>query len=364
MTNAPSPRPPADTPSGTPHPSELDIQEFGSYDVVIDARSPREFADDHIPEALNLPVVDSEQYAVVGTMYKQDRHRAYLRGVADSLRNMADAIDTQLNHLGPDARILVYCFRGGKRSRLWADALRTIGFRTDVLPGGWKRYRKWVRDGLARHAPALGYRVLGGPTGCGKTRLLQALARAGEQVLDLEGLASHRGSLIGAVPGVAQPGQKLFDSLLLATLRRFDPRRPVWVEAESKKIGSLQLPLELYESMHAAPVFYSLSLPMPERVRVWVEDFGHFVDDPASLIDRLQYLVPLVGHQTFDEWKALADSGQVLVLFERLMRDHYDPTYQRTSARHYARAQVRPIEIDDIEAATLDAVARRLAAEA
>lgn len=350
-------------PVNPPDPRQLEIQEFAQYDVVIDARSPREFLDDHIPCAINLPVVDSDQYAVVGTLYKHDRHRAYLRGVADSLRNMADAIDTQLNHLGPDARILVYCFRGGKRSRLWSDALRTIGFKTDVLPGGWKRYRQWVRNSLASFPAVFRYRVLCGPTGSGKTRLLKALQAAGAQVLDLEDIALHRGSLIGAIPGVPQPGQKYFDSLVLERMRGFDPARPVWVEAESKKIGAVQLPTELFDSMHRTTVCYALDVPMPERVRVWHEDFGHFVTDPDSLIDRLQHLIPLIGHDEFGAWKTLAESGRMSELFERLMLRHYDPTYFRSSGRHYQHAEMRPLPLADLSDATLAEAATRLVRE-
>ena len=362
----PSPAP--DEPSGpdvlAPTATDLDIQEFGDYDLIIDARSPREYADDHLPGAVNLPVVGNDEYAQVGILYKADRHRAYLRGVADSLRNMADAIDARFGELPAHARLLVYCFRGGKRSRLWFDTLRTIGFRTDRLDGGWKRYRRWVITVLERFPEQFDYHVVNGPTGCGKTRLLHALAAAGEQVLDLEGLARHRGSLIGMIPGVSQPGQKLFESELLQVLRGFDPRRPVWVEAESKKIGDLQLPTSLHQCLHRAGHRYLVRAPMSERVRVWREDFDHFAKDPGAMLDRLVHLVPLIGRETYEHWLRLAAGQRIDDLFERVMVDHYDPAYARTQRRNYGERAFIELDLPDLGAPALAEVARRLAGEA
>src|SRR3954465_12104404 len=153
----------------------------GEYDLVIDARSQREYAEDHLPSAVNLPVVDDEEYAEVGTTHRTDTHRAYLTGVSYALRNISRSIDELVARYPKDARMLVYCFRGGKRSKLWFDALSTIGYRVDRLPGGWKAYRAWVRDRLTDLPRKFRYHVLCGPTGCGKTRLLSALASVGAQ---------------------------------------------------------------------------------------------------------------------------------------------------------------------------------------
>lgn len=345
-----------------PTATDLDIDEFSHYDLIIDARSPREFADDHLPGAVNLPVVGNDEYAQVGILYKADRHRAYLLGVADSLRNMARAIDEQIGLLPAQARILVYCFRGGKRSRLWFDTLRTIGFRTDRLEGGWKRYRRWVITQLERFPAQFDYHVINGPTGCGKTRLLKALAAAGEQVIDLEGLARHRGSLIGSIPGLRQPGQKLFESTVLSALSAFDPARPVWIEAESKKIGDVQLPTALHEALHRSRHGYRVVAPMTERVRVWREDFPHFAVEPQRMLDRLVHLVPLIGRETFNQWQALASAGRIDELFERVMVDHYDPAYARTARRHFGERSLQALDLPDLGEAALAEVARRLAA--
>jgi tRNA 2-selenouridine synthase len=346
------------------HPFELEIQDFSAYALIIDARSPREYAEDHIPAAVNLPVVENEEYAEVGTVHRMDTHRAYLVGVEHSLRNMADHIASLISRFGRDDRMLVYCFRGGKRSKLWADTLRTIGFKVDVLAGGWKNYRRWVRAGLERLPPAFDYRVLCGSTGCGKTRLLDALAVEGAQTLDLEALAHHRGSLIGSLPGVEQPSQKLFDSLLLDRMRRFETSRPVWIEAESKRIGRVQIPEALHRAMHGGAVI-KVEAPMSERVKLWREDYRHLAADPVGMVEQLEPLKPLVGGDELTLWRSLAAERKVDCLFERVMAHHYDPAYRRSSARNFSSFEGAPaVALPSLDADALRAVARQLIAAA
>lgn len=332
----------------------------GEYDLVIDARSQREFSEDHLPGAVNLPVVDNDEYAEVGTTHRTDTHRAYLIGVSYALKNISHSIDELVARYPKDARMLVYCFRGGKRSKLWFDALSTVGYRVDRLPGGWKAYRAWVRDQLAQLPSRFSYHVLCGPTGCGKTRLLGALAEVGAQVLDLEGLASHRGSLIGEIPGVAQPTQKWFDSLLVDKLRRFQPSQPVWVESESKKIGAIQLPAELLQAMHAGRIF-AISSSMSERVKLWREDYGHFERDLAAMMERLRHLRPLIGGEEFALWERLAAEGRAPELFQRLMEAHYDPAYARSIGKNYpAFEESSKLKLERLDRQALLEVAERL----
>jgi tRNA 2-selenouridine synthase len=197
------------------------------------------------------------------------------------------------------------------------------------------------------------YNVLCGPTGCGKTRLLLALATAGAQVLDLEALARHRGSLIGDIPDMGQPTQKWFESELIDALRRFDPEKPVWVESESKKIGAIQLPGALLEAMRDARLF-AVSAPMSERVQLWREDYGHFERDPDALIERLRRLRPLVGGEEFTHWENLAKERRVPELFRRLMEAHYDPAYGHSIRKNYpliemgAKVDLRRLDADSL----------------
>jgi tRNA 2-selenouridine synthase len=335
----------------------------GAYALVIDARSQREYAEDHVPRAVNLPVVDNEEYAEVGTTHRTDKHRAYLIGVSYALKNISHAIDDLVAGQPKDARMLVYCFRGGKRSKLWFDALSTIGYRADRLPGGWKAYRAWVRDQLTELPRRFRYNVLCGPTGCGKTRLLLALATVGAQVLDLEALARHRGSLIGDIPDMEQPSQKWFESELIDALRRFDPEKPVWVESESKKIGAIQVPGAVLETMRAGRLF-NLSAPMAERVALWREDYGHFERDLDALMARLRLLRPLVGGEEFSRWQSLAAERRAPELFHRLMEAHYDPAYAHSIRKNFPQiAEASKVELRRLDRESLLETARQLHGE-
>lgn len=348
---------PIDTAALAPLPLE-------QYALIIDARSPHEYLDDHVPGAVNLPVVDDQEFAEVGTQYRTDPHAAYLIGAQYSFRNLASHTASLISRYRPHDRFLVYCFRGGKRSALWAANLRLIGFAVDVVPGGWKRYRNWVREALATLPQRLAYRVLCGPTNCGKTRLLHALARQGEQVLDLEALARHRGSLLGDLPGQPQPSQKYFDTLVLDVLRRFDPARPVWVEAESKKVGRLLVPEELTAALRRAPTLH-LSVPMAERVRLCGEDYAHFAADPQSMVAKLQSLKPLVGGDELARWHEFAAQGRTDDLFERLMTMHYDPCYLRSTTREFGPGTgANRLALESLRPEALDATARAMIASA
>lgn len=339
------------------------MYDFKTFDLIIDARSPHEFDEDHLPGAINLPVVDDKEFAEVGTLHRTDPLAAYQLGACYSLRNIARHIETCISKYEGRSRILVYCFRGGKRSKVWQDVLETIGYRVERVKGGWKAYRRWVNEQLVTVPANFRYIVVTGPTGCGKTRLLGALQESGAQVLDLEGIATHRGSIIGAVPGKAQPTQKLFDSTLLQRLSEFDPERPVWVESESKKIGRVQLPDALLASMRIGKTI-AVDAPMPQRVQLLREDYHHYELDPMSMIERLAHLRPMIGGEEFEKWKTLAEQREVPELFERLMRHHYDPTYRRSILRNYPAIDSSPqIPLEDLSAEGLLPVARELRAK-
>lgn len=336
------------------------MENFKNYDLIIDARSEREFLQDHIPGASNFPVVNNIEYAEVGTLHRSDPMGAYKIGVQYALKNIAYYLEKDILGFNRKSKILIYCFRGGKRSRLWFDALDVIGYKVERLKGGWKAYRRWVNEELSRLPHLYQYRVLNGPTGCGKTRMLTALERNGAQVLDLEGLAMHHGSVIGAIPGQNQPTQKYFDSLLREKLSTFDADKPVWVEAESKKIGNIQLPDALISSIHQG-VTISIEAPMDQRIAMWREDYAHFEADPDLLVQKLQYLRPLVGNAEIKYWESLAQSRDIPTLFERLMTSHYDVTYKRSSRRNYPHIDESPvINIDSLSIDSLMHKAKEL----
>ena len=311
------------------------IARLGDFSAVIDARSEAEFAEDRLPGALNWPTLNDEERHRIGTLYVQDSpFEARKRGAAIAAANIARHIERELIDTPRSWQPLVYCWRGGKRSGSLALVLDQIGFKVTLIEGGYKAFRTAVLADLPQQARRHHYRVVCGPTGSGKTRLLQALERAGAQVLDLEDLACHRSSVLGPVPGQAQPGQKRFETLVWDKLRLFDPARPVFIESESKKVGNLAVPQALIEAMRASPCL-DLQLPDDERVKLLLEDYAFFVSDPALFCERLGALATLRGKAVVEGWQAQVRSGGFEPVVRELLLNHYDPGYAASIARNF-----------------------------
>jgi tRNA 2-selenouridine synthase len=305
------------------------------FSTVIDARSESEYAEDRLPGAVNWPTLNDEQRRIVGTEYAQDSpFVAKKRGAAMAARNIAEHIEREVINQPKDWKPLVYCWRGGKRSGSLALVLDQIGFRVHVLEGGYREYRRAVMAELEALPRRFQYRVVCGTTGSGKSRLLQVLAARGAQVLDLEALANHRGSVLGLVPGSPQPGQKQFDSRVWDALRRFDPTRVVWVESESKKVGELRVPQALIERMRASPCVV-LELPLQARVSLLMEDYQHFVTDTPAFCQRLDALRTLRGNEVINAWQEAARAGQTSHVVRELLVTHYDPIYLQSMRRNF-----------------------------
>lgn len=314
------------------------VEDLRSFDEVIDVRSPGEFAEDHFPGAINLPVLNDAERERVGTLYKQvSSFEAKKVGAALASRNIAQYLEGHFCNKPKTYRPLIYCWRGGSRSGSMTHILQKIGFAAMQLDGGYKAYRRHVVAELSGLPSRLSYRVVCGPTGSGKSRLLQMLASEGAQVLDLEHLAAHRGSLLGALPDRSQPTQKSFESAIWFALDRFDPIRPVFVESESKKIGSLRVPDALLEAMRSSPCI-RLEVPLSARVQLLTEDYVHFLQDPEVIIRQLGFLAPLRGNDTITAWQALASRLAWDQLVEALLEQHYDPAYLKSLSRNYAAA--------------------------
>jgi tRNA 2-selenouridine synthase len=323
---------------------------------VIDARSPAEFAEDHAPGAINLPVLSNEERAEVGTIYvQQDRFLARKIGAAYIARNVAHHLQTTLAAQPGSFRPLIYCWRGGQRSNAMATILAQVGWRTAVLAGGYKTWRRHVSARLYDQALPFRLVLVDGNTGCGKTEVLQRLADRGQQVVDLEGLAAHRGSLFGAIASQPQPSQKLFESRLLAALEGLDPARPVIVEAESSKVGERMVPPALWDVMVAAPRL-ELSASPEARARYLVRAYGDITGDRAALDEALRRLPTWPGRKRLEAWGQLADAGDFEALALELMTLHYDPAYHRSS-RKGVRPSLGVLDLGALESADLDAAA-------
>jgi len=333
------------------------------FDSILDARTLEEFTEDHVPGAVPAPVLDAQERERVGTIYKQGSpFEAKRIGAALVARNVARMLETTFAAQPRTWRPLVYCWRGGKRSGALAHILREVGWGAVTLEGGYKAYRRWAVAELARLPGRLSFRVVHGATGSGKSRLLRALREAGAQVLDLEDLAAHRGSVLGGLPERPQPAQKMFESLVLQELARMQTARPVYVEAESRKIGQLQVPEALIEAMRASECI-ALDVPLDTRTALLMDEYRHFFDDRPSLDAQLDCLAALHGRERIDEWKSLAREARWARLVERLLAEHYDPAYRRSASRNFRRlGEARVVRIPDPAAASFAHAARRLAA--
>jgi tRNA 2-selenouridine synthase len=339
----------------------VQVTERHLFDCLIDARSPAEFALDQIPGAINCPVLDDDERRIVGTIYKQQgAFEARRVGGAMVAANLARHLREQFADKPHNWKPLVYCWRGGLRSGSMVAWLRLVGWDAQQLAGGYKRWRHHVMDTLEQLCPQLQLQVLCGATGSAKTRVLQALAVRGAQVLDLEELACHKGSLLGAWPGQAQPSQKAFETRMAAVMERFDLSKPVFVEAESRKIGRLSLPTVLIERMRASPCL-EIVAPFEARLAFLLRDYAYLGDDGPALALKLNALRTMHGNETVNRWQDWARRGELQPLFSELTSLHYDPLYARSQATHFHQWDDRvQLPSQGLEAALVDRLAETL----
>ncbi|HQZ28648.1 MAG: tRNA 2-selenouridine(34) synthase MnmH [Verrucomicrobiales bacterium] len=314
---------------------QLSLSETLHFDEVIDVRSPLEFSEDHMSGAVNLPVLSDIERAHVGTIFKQESNFIARKvGAALVSKNIAHHLETHFAGKGKDYRPLVYCWRGGQRSGSIAMILSEIGWATTVVENGYRGYRSHVIETITAKATELSFVVLNGFTGSGKTLLLKELENTGHQVLDLEGIASHKGSVFGGDPVAPQPAQKRFESVIYDFLARFDPTRPVWIEAESAKIGRLNLPNPLWQKMKLSPVIEIVS-PLEARAAYLTADYQEWLGDSARVSRTIDRLKEFQARRTLEEWKGMSERGEWEALATRLLKEHYDRRYSVAGSGHF-----------------------------
>ncbi len=304
--------------------------DLSGFSEIIDVRSPAEFALDHIPGAINLPVLDNDQRAEIGTLYRQSPFEARRHGAAIVSENIAQHLKTHFANKDADYTPLLYCWRGGMRSRSFTLILKSIGWKAHVIRGGYRAFRQSVVDDIQQFFSneKLQLIVLSGLTGVGKTRLLHALKAEGGQIIDLEGLANHKGSLLGASPNSQQPTQKHFESLLWDQLRSLDVNRPIFIEAESNRIGSVHCPAPLWSALRKADVV-NVTLPLAQRIILLRQDYPHFQDEPEKLTSLLNVLVRLRGQQQVDAWLKMIEARDWDTFVGSILTHHYDLCYRQ-----------------------------------
>lgn len=339
------------------HIENADAHTLERFDAVIDVRTPAEFAEDHIPGALNLPVLSNAERAEVGTLYKQvSKFDARRIGAAYVARNVAGHLTQYFTDKPGAFRPLLYCWRGGMRSGAMATIISQVGWRTGILKGGYKTWRRAVVANLRCEAAPLPIVLLDGQTGTAKSALIERLAALGAQTLDLERLADHRGSVFGALPGANQPSQKMFESLLWCDLSRLDAARPILVEAESSRIGRLQIPKRLWRAMQAAPRIV-LSAGAELRADYILEAYADFTGDQAAIYAAVEKLKGFHSKEKIEAWRDMAEYGDYRALVADLMRAHYDPLYDRARKRRSDRP-LAAVTLKTLDATGLDRTAK------
>ena len=337
------------------------LERLDTFDTIIDARSEDEFGEDHLPHAVNWPTLNNEERKNIGTLYKQvNAFEAKKRGAAIAAHNIATHIETHVLQKERDWSPLAYCWRGGKRSGSLSLVLDQIGFRVTLVEGGYEAFRAAMLEDMHSRIVPLSFQVICGTTGSGKTRLLQALSQEGAQVLDLEGLANHRSSVLGAIPGQAQPTQKRFDTLVWNALRSFDASQPIFVESESKKVGNVSIATALVEKMRTSPCI-TLNLGVEERIELLLEDYAFFTTQPAYFCEKLDALTAQRGKAVIESWKASVMQGDFKPVVQELLTLHYDPVYTQSMQRNFQQfAKAVVVHPTDRSQAAMQVLAQEL----
>ncbi|TBR14700.1 tRNA 2-selenouridine(34) synthase MnmH [Rugosibacter aromaticivorans] len=345
------------------HKRLVTVAQIAEFDAIIDVRSPSEFAEDHLPGAQNCPVLSDEERARVGTLYKQSSaFEARKIGAVLVSRNIAHMLETYFLDKPRQWRPLIVCWRGGQRSGAFSHVMREVGWDAYQLAGGYKAWRRHVLAELVTLPKKFDFRVISGATGSGKSQLLEALARQGAQVLHLESLAAHKGSVLGGLPGQQQSSQKSFETRLFCALNKFDPQQPVFVEAESRVIGKLRLPESLIAALRSARCL-RLDVAFEARVDFLMTDYAYALHDIPWLLACLDKLHGLQSNDTLARWKRMAAAGDFRALVSELLQFHYDPLYQRSQLNHYAQHEgAQLISLATVLPPTLDAKAAEILA--
>lgn len=316
-------------------PQALPLKEFLSLaGPALDVRSPSEFQQGRIPGSYSFPLFSDAERAQIGTVYKKhSRQEAVELGLLLVQPKLESLLHDASSLLQTSGKVL--CWRGGMRSGFIARLLELLGYRMHTLQGGYKSYRRWALQRIAAavpsgHAPSL--LILGGLTGSGKTVVLQALRKMGEQVIDLEAIANHRGSAFGGIGLPAQPTQEQFENDLAFQLEQVDWTKPVWLEDESRLIGRCHLPQALYQSMQQAPLFL-LQCPLHERLQNLLVQYGQA--DKAQLFEATARIAKRLGSELARDIQQLFEQNETELAFERLL-SYYDKTYQHQLSQRRA----------------------------
>ena len=328
------------------------------FDTIIDVRSPAEYSEDHIPNAINLPVLSDEEREVVGTLYKQEsKFEAKKIGARFVSDNISKHLSGILAEKEDQWTVLIYCWRGGQRSRSLGIVLSEIGWKTHVLEGGYKSYRRLIVDKLYEKPIKHNIIVVSGYTGTGKTTVLGKLKKLGEQVIDLEELANHRGSIFGSRPS-GQPSQKEFESQIATLLENFSEHRPIFLESESNQIGYLKIPPSLWQKMKVS-TYIELYAKIENRAEFLISEYPELYENPEGLLQKIKLLSDFHSRKLILTWQELVKKGEFQLLAQGLMAEHYDPRYGNSS-NHSGTSRRSRININPRDTKSVTQVASKI----
>ena len=333
------------------------------YDDIIDVRSPLEYAEDHLPGSINLPVLSNSEREEVGTTYKQiNPFEARRRGAALVSRNISEHLERYFFDKEKNYSPLIYCWRGGERSRSIATILESIGWKPTLLEGGYQAYRKHIVESFDNILQNdFQFKIISGLTGSGKTKLLKHLTECGMQTIDLEGLAAHRGSALGEETTINQPSQKMFERILYEELLKFSNDQLIFLESESSRIGKLQIPSNFWTIMKSSPVL-ELQVDLNYRVNFLLSEYGHFTEDKELLKTKLEKIKHLKTESVFNDWISMVEQNNHKGFVESILKDHYDAAYLSSRKKTYSSEPDHTFSMNEINDASVSQLAKKIAA--
>ncbi len=314
-----------------------------TFDTIIDVRSPLEYEEDHIIGSINCPVLYDQERIIVGTIYKKEStFKAKIIGSSLTARNIAKHIEKKFINQRGSWQPLIYCWRGGQRSKAFSLILSEVGWRTFQLEGGYKKYRNEVINFLNKVGSKLKIILISGKTGSAKTKILQNIKLQGGQILDLENLANHKGSLLGKIPDLKQPSQKLFESKLYHQIKQLDLRRNVYIEAESSKIGNIHIPKTLWAKMIVSPRI-EIKADIELRSSFLLKDYKYMCENPELIKPIIYGLKNRLSKKLINDWMELITKKLWLDLTKSFLENHYDPSYSSNTIKN-DRKVIREIQ--------------------
>jgi len=329
------------------------------FDTIIDVRSPLEFAEDHIVGAINCPVLSDLERQKVGTIYKKESSfKAKIIGSSLTAKNIAFHIENKFMEKKGSWQPLIYCWRGGQRSKAFSLVLSEVGWRTNQLKGGYKEYRNQVINFLDNIGPKLKITLISGKTGSAKTKILKSIENEGGQILDLEGLANHKGSLLGKIPDLIQPSQKFFESLIFNKIQNLNLKDKIYIEAESSKIGNIHIPKSIWKKMIKSPRI-EISANVELRAKFLVSDYDYMCNNPTLINPIIKGLKNRLSKELFDEWTNLIERKKWFDLTKSFLENHYDPSYSSNTIKN-DRKVIKKITATSLNNSDIKDIAKKI----